>query len=162
MQVSIDRWNGYANCKRYIESDLLQGVIMKIPMDLVLHKKSHELEIVYDDMTARLTFEYLRVHSPSAEVKGHAPGQDVLQVGKKNVDIVGLEPVGNYAIKIRYSDGHDSGIYSWDYLESLIVNHDKNWTEYLQRLVEAGASREGDLTPELKAKNATEHCGCKK
>ena len=83
-------------------------------------------------------------------------------MSRKEVDIVGLEPVGNYAIKIRYSDGHDSGIYSWDYLESLIVNHDKNWTEYLQRLAEAGASREGDLTPELKAKNATEHCGCKK
>ena len=90
---------------------------MKIPVDIALHKKSRELELVYEDGPVRLSFEYLRVLSPSAEVQGNSPDEAVLQVGKRLVDITGVQVVGNYAIQYTFSDGHDSGIYSWDYLE---------------------------------------------
>lgn len=93
---------------------------MKIPVDIALHKKSRELELVYEDGPVRLSFEYLRVLSPSAEVQGHSPDEAVLQVGKRLVDITGVQVVGNYAIQFTFSDGHDSGIYSWDYLEKLV------------------------------------------
>jgi DUF971 family protein len=84
----------------------------------------------------------LRAFSPSAEVRGHGPGQEILQVGKKNVGIVAIDPVGNYAVKFRFSDGHDTGIYSWDYLHDLGVNQERLWAQYLARLAAAGASRE--------------------
>jgi DUF971 family protein len=89
-----------------------------------------------------LSYEFLRVYSPSAEVRGHGPGQEVLQTGKKDVEIVGVEPVGSYAIQPRFSDGHDTGIYSWDYLYELGLDHERLWAEYLKRMAAAGASRE--------------------
>lgn len=115
---------------------------MKVPVDIALHKKSKELELVYEDASIRLSFEFLRVMSPSAEVQGHTPEEAVLQVGKRLVDVTGIELVGNYAIRLIYSDGHESGIYSWDYLEHLIEHQDELWQQYLDELAEAGASRE--------------------
>jgi DUF971 family protein len=113
------------------------------PSAIHLHRKSGELELQFNDLpAARLGAEYLRVHSPSAEVRGHGPGQETLQTGKKDVLIEHIEPVGHYAIKLRFSDGHDSGIYSWTYLRDLTVNQDAYWTDYLQRLRQAGARRE--------------------
>jgi DUF971 family protein len=115
---------------------------MATPTEISLHSKSRRMEIAFDDgRTFALSYEFLRVYSPSAEVRGHGPGQDVLQTGKKEVDIVAVEPVGQYAIQPRFSDGHDTGIYSWDYLYSLGVNHDRLWREYLDRLAKAGAQR---------------------
>lgn len=141
---------------------------MKVPTDIVLHTRSRELELTYEDgVVAHLPFEFLRVYSPSAEVKGHAPGQEVLQVGKKNVEVTQLEPMGNYALKIVFSDGHDSGLYSWDYLEQLVNNQEKLWQEYLEKLVAAGASREpvaGQTTSGAKhscGSHAGKTCGCK-
>ena len=102
------------------------------------------LEIAFDDTSRfKLSCEFLRVCSPSAEVRGHGPGQEVLQAGKKDVKILAVEPVGNYAVKLVFSDGHDTGLYSWDYLYSLGVDHDKLWADYLNRLEKAGASRDG-------------------
>ena len=101
------------------------------------------MEIAFDDgKTFRLPYEYLRVHSPSAEVRGHGPGQEVLQTGKKSVEIRSMEPVGSYAVQPQFSDGHATGIYSWDYLYELGQNQDKLWKEYLAKLQAAGASRE--------------------
>jgi DUF971 family protein len=100
------------------------------------------MEIAFDDGRAfRLPYEYLRVYSPSAEVRGHGPGQEVLQVGKRDVDIRSLEPVGSYAVQPTFSDGHATGIYSWDYLYELGVEQDNNWATYLRRLEDAGKSR---------------------
>lgn len=113
-----------------------------IPRSLVLHRQSRLLEIVFDHATYRLPFELLRVYSPSAEVRGHGPGQETLQTGKREVDIVALEPVGNYAVRPRFSDGHDSGIYSWDILHDLGQHQDERWADYLARLTAAGASRD--------------------
>jgi len=116
------------------------------PTEIKLHQKSRELEIAFaDGKTFRLSCEFLRVYSPSAEVRGHGPGQETLQVGKKDVEITAIEPVGNYAVVLRFSDGHDTGIYSWDYLYDLGVNHDVLWQSYLERMQEAGASREPSL-----------------
>ena len=113
------------------------------PTDITLRKMSRVLEISFDNgMSFSLPFEYLRVYSPSAEVRGHGPGQEVLQTGKKDVEISDISAVGNYAIQLRYSDGHDTGIYSWDYLYELGVSQDKRWKDYLSRLAKAGASRE--------------------
>ena len=107
------------------------------------HQKSRELEIVFDEHHRfRLPCEYLRVYSPSAEVQGHGPGQEVLQVGKENVSIVNIEPVGNYAIRLFFDDGHDTGLYSWDWLYHLGVNQERLWRDYLQRLQTAGYKRE--------------------
>ena len=101
------------------------------------------LEIAFaDGKNFKLPYEFLRVYSPSAEVRGHGPGQEVLQIGKKNVEIKHIEPVGTYAVQPVFSDGHDTGIYSWDYLYSLGMNQDEMWRHYLQRMAEAGASRE--------------------
>jgi len=113
-----------------------------IPTEITLDRTRKLLVLDYGGSRHELTFEYLRVMSPSAEVRGHGPGQEVLQVGKRNVEVVDLEPVGMYAIRPRFSDGHDTGIYSWDYLHRLIVEHDTAWADYLRRLEAAGASRD--------------------
>ncbi len=113
------------------------------PQDVILYAVSRQLEISFDDGARfRLPAEYLRVYSPSAEVRGHGVGNEVLQTGKQHVAITGLEPVGHYALKIIFDDGHDSGLYSWAYLYELGVKHDQYWQDYLNRLAAAGASRE--------------------
>ena len=113
------------------------------PTEIKLHQKSRVLEIAFDDgKRFSLPFEFLRVHSPSAEVRGHGPGQEVLQVGKKDVDITAVEPVGSYAVQLVFSDGHDSGLYSWNYLYDMGANQDAMWKHYLERMQAAGASRE--------------------
>jgi DUF971 family protein len=112
------------------------------PTDIKLHQLSRKLEIAFDDgMQFTLSCEYLRVYSPSAEVRGHGPGQEVLQAGKEDVNIVGVEPVGNYALKLSFSDGHDTGLYSWDYLYDLGIRQDELWRAYLARLTAAGIER---------------------
>jgi DUF971 family protein len=114
-----------------------------VPTEIKLHRKSRVMEITFEDGERfELSYEFLRVHSPSAEVRGHGPGQEVLQAGKKEVDIVELEPVGSYAVQPRFSDGHATGIYSWEYLYGLGRNRDALWREYLERLRAAGARRE--------------------
>jgi DUF971 family protein len=113
------------------------------PTEIKLHQKSRVLEIAFSDgKRFRLSCEFLRVFSPSAEVRGHGPGQEVLQVGKKDVEIRELEPIGAYAVRPVFSDGHGTGIYSWDYFYTLGQNQDEMWRKYLKRLEEAGASRE--------------------
>ena len=112
------------------------------PREIRLQKKSRQLAIDFDDGSHfELSFEYLRVHSPSAEVKGHGPGQEVLQTGKENVQITALEPVGHYAIRIVFDDGHDTGLYTWAYLYELGAGRDKRWQAYLDRLTAAGYPR---------------------
>jgi DUF971 family protein len=112
------------------------------PTDIKLHQKSRVLEIAFDDGKAfKLPCEFLRVYSPSAEVRGHGPGQEVLQVGKSDVEISQIEPVGSYAIQLTFSDGHDTGIYSWDLLYEYGLHQEEMWRSYLKRLEEAGASR---------------------
>ena len=114
-----------------------------VPTEIKLHQKSRVLEVAFDDgKTFRLPYEYLRVYSPSAEVRGHGPGQEVLQTGKQSVEIRSMEAVGSYAVQPLFSDGHGTGIYSWDYLYELGANQEKFWNEYLQKLKAAGASRE--------------------
>lgn len=113
------------------------------PTDIVLHQVSRVLEIAFDTGERyRLPCEYLRVFSPSAEVRGHGPGQEVLQVGKSDVNIDAIEPVGAYAVRLVFSDGHDTGLYSWDYLLDLGRHQAANWQRYLDRLAAAGAARE--------------------
>ena len=113
------------------------------PTEINLHAKSRVLEIAFDDgKVFRLPFEFLRVFSPSAEVKGHGPGQETLQVGKRDVTITRLEPVGYYAVQPEFSDGHSSGIFSWSYLYELGSNQERLWAEYIQRLQAAGGSRD--------------------
>ena len=114
-----------------------------VPTELNLHRQSRVLEITFDDGAHfNLPCEYLRVFSPSAEVQGHGPGQEVLQIGKEDVNIEHIDPVGNYAVCLHFDDGHNTGIYSWDTLYSLGKNHDLNWQEYLRRLEAAGHQRE--------------------
>ena len=114
-----------------------------LPTDVKLHKKSATLELVYgEDSASELSAEFLRVHSPSAEVRGHGRGQEVLQIGKRRVKILSLETVGNYAIKLAFDDGHDTGIYSWTYLKELCRGKEDLWQRYLNRLTEAGANRD--------------------
>lgn len=114
-----------------------------IPTEIKLHKQSRILEVAFDDgKRFNLPCEYLRVYSPSAEVRGHGPGQETLQVGKKDVEITNIEPVGQYAVVLVFSDGHDSGIYSWDYLYDLGMEQELYWQTYLRRMEEAGESRE--------------------
>ena len=114
------------------------------PTEIKLHQKSRVLEIAFADGAAfRLPCEFLRVYSPSAEVRGHGPGQEVLQVGKQNVEITRVEPVGSYAVQLTFSDGHDTGIYSWDLLYDYGRRQDEMWRHYLKRMDEAGASRDG-------------------
>jgi DUF971 family protein len=117
---------------------------MPTPTEIKLHQKSQLLEVTFaDGKSFRLPAEFLRVYSPSAEVRGHGPGQEVLQVGKKNVQIVAVEPVGQYAVQLKFSDGHDTGIYSWDLLYDYGEREDTMWQRYLGRLREAGVSRDG-------------------
>ncbi len=112
------------------------------PTGITLHQKSRILEIAFSDgRSFRLPYEYLRVYSPSAEVRGHGPGQEVLQTGKREVEIQALEPVGSYAVQPRFSDGHGTGIYSWEYLYELGDRQAELWSEYLQKLAQASASR---------------------
>ena len=114
-----------------------------LPTEIKLHQQSRRLEIAFSDGARfELPFEFLRVYSPSAEVRGHGPGQETLQVGKREVDIRAIEPVGNYALQPSFSDGHDTGIYSWDYLYELGEHQEAMWTDYLRRLQEAHASRD--------------------
>ena len=123
----------------------MAGLDSKTPMptEIKLHQKSRMLEIAFSEgRRFELPCEFLRVYSPSAEVRGHGPGQEVLQVGKKNVEITDVQPVGSYAVQLVFSDGHDSGLYSWDYLHDLGVNQEALWKQYLERLSEAGARRE--------------------
>ena len=116
---------------------------MPHPTQLTLHQASRVLEISFDDDSSfRLGFEFLRVYSPSAEVRGHGAGQEVLQVGKRDVAIADIEPVGTYAVKLVFSDGHNTGIYAWNYFYDLGKNHDAYWQQYLDRLSAAGASRD--------------------
>jgi len=115
----------------------------KIPTGITLHQKSRVLEIAFaDGRTFRLPYELLRVYSPSAEVRGHGAGQEVLQTGKRNVEIRSIEPVGSYAIQPSFSDGHGTGIYSWDYLYELGETQAELWAQYLEKLKAAGASRD--------------------
>ena len=114
-----------------------------VPTEIKLHKLSRQLEIAFNNGTRfELPYEFLRVYSPSAEVRGHGPGQEVLQVGKKDIAIKGIEPVGSYAVTLTFSDGHDTGIYSWDYLYELGANYVALWGRYVNRMEAAGASRE--------------------
>ncbi|MBK6958839.1 DUF971 domain-containing protein [Nitrosomonas sp.] len=116
------------------------------PTEIKLHQKSRILDITFSDgKKFQFSCEFLRVHSPSAEVSGHGPGQEVLQTGKKMVSIQKIEPVGNYAIQLNFTDGHNTGLYSWDLLYNYGLNQDKIWQRYLQRMEEAGASRELDI-----------------
>ncbi|WP_429497753.1 gamma-butyrobetaine hydroxylase-like domain-containing protein [Robbsia andropogonis] len=114
-----------------------------IPTGLVLHTASGVLEVQYPDARYRLPFEFLRVYSPSAEVRGHGMGQEILQTGKRDVRVTRIDGVGHYAIRLGLSDGHDTGIYSWDYLYTLATRQDALWQDYLTRLEAAGASRDG-------------------
>ena len=125
------------------------------PESLTLHGASRVLEVGFADGSVfRLPFELMRVYSPSAEVQGHGPGQEVLQTGKREVDIVSLEPIGNYAVKPTFSDGHDTGIYSWDYLYFLGQQQAQLWQDYERRLQEAGADRDAPMIA-----NAGHACG---
>jgi DUF971 family protein len=118
------------------------------PTEIKLHQESRGMEIVFSDGSRfELSYELLRVYSPSAEVQGHGPGQEVLQVGKRAVDIVSLDPVGNYAVQPTFSDGHDTGIYSWAHLFWLGSHRDSLWQQYLDRLEAAGASRDAGAAP---------------
>lgn len=116
-----------------------------VPSNIKLHKKSKTLELIYDENSFELTAEFLRVHSPSAEVRGHGIGNGKLQTGKKFVAISDVEPTGHYALKIIFDDGHDSGLYTWQYLYTLATQHDQYWDKYLKSLEEAGESRDQGL-----------------
>ncbi|KXS32806.1 MAG: Uncharacterized protein AWT59_1048 [Candidatus Gallionella acididurans] len=118
-------------------------IMSKQPTEIKLHQQSRTLEITFGDGESyQLSHEYLRVYSPSADVSGHGPGQEVLQTGKKDVVISSLVPVGSYAVQINFDDGHDTGLYTWEYLYKLGENHAALWQDYLDRLAAAGASRE--------------------
>lgn len=118
------------------------------PTEIKLHTKSRLLDISFSDgKFFQFSCEFLRVHSPSAEVSGHGPGQEVLQTGKKMVNIIKIEPIGHYAIQLNFTDGHNTGLYSWDLLYNYGLNQDKMWQRYLQRMEEAGASREPETKP---------------
>lgn len=113
------------------------------PTDIRLHRASRVLEVTFDDESSfKLPCEYLRVYSPSAEVRGHGPGQEVLQVGKESVNITAVEPIGHYAVKLYFDDGHNSGIYSWDVLYNLGSHHAELWQAYLDALAKAGHQRQ--------------------
>ncbi|MDD3352468.1 DUF971 domain-containing protein [Zoogloea sp.] len=120
-----------------------------VPTEIKLHQKSRIMEVAFDDgQRFSFTYEFLRVFSPSAEVRGHGAGQETLQQGKRDVDISQVEPVGNYAIRPVFSDGHDSGLYSWDYLHDIGEQQEALWQTYLLRLAEAGGTRDpAELPP---------------
>lgn len=126
-----------------------------IPDEIRLHQQSRALELVYGETAYRLDFEYLRVFTPSAEARGHGPGQETLQTGKRDVILQAVEPVGTYALKLVFSDGHDSGLYTWDLLHNLCIHRDALWQEYLHQLERTGASRDIDST----SRPAAHACG---
>lgn len=128
-----------------------------IPEAIRLYTQSRVLELVYGETSYRLDFEYLRVFTPSAEARGHGPGQETLQVGKRKVELLAIEPVGTYALKLVFSDGHDSGLYTWDLLHNLAVHHDELWAEYLRLLEARGASRDIDDTPRAAGPSCSHH-----
>lgn len=144
---------------------------MPNPTELTVHQKSRVLDIAYDDGSAySIPFELMRVYSPSAEVKGHGPGQEVLQLGKREVGIADVEQVGNYAIKPTFSDGHDTGIFSWDYLYELGSSQESLWKQYVARLQAAGYDEEAGRAPGTQPAGAAPKsgggcgsggCGCK-
>lgn len=112
------------------------------PTDIRLHQASRKLDISFDNgLSGTLSCEFLRVYSPSAEVRGHGAGQEVLQTGKQDVNITAIEPIGHYAVKLTFTDGHNSGLYSWDYLYELLENHDALWQKYIERLEASNGSR---------------------
>ena len=112
------------------------------PIELTLHRRSRDLTVRFaDGMNARLSAEFLRVHSPSAEVKGHAAGEGILVTGKEGVNVASIEPVGLYAVRIVFDDGHNTGLYTWNVLYELCAEHDRKWARYLERLAEAGKPR---------------------
>ncbi|WP_326533288.1 DUF971 domain-containing protein [Pseudorhodoferax sp.] len=118
------------------------------PEDITVHGQSRVLEIAFSDGARfRIPFELMRVYSPSAEVQGHGPGQEVLQTGKREVTLLGLEPVGNYAVQPGFSDGHNSGIFTWEYLYFLGKEQEQLWADYARRLQEAGAQRDDPMAP---------------
>ncbi len=127
------------------------------PQDLTVHSKSRVLEVAFSDgKTFRIPFELMRVYSPSAEVQGHGPGQEVLQTGKREVELAALEPVGNYAVQPTFSDGHDSGIFSWDYLYFLGSQQEQLWADYEARLRAAGVDRDAPM-PEKAGHGCASH-----
>jgi DUF971 family protein len=133
-----------------------------LPIGVELHRRSRTLELIYSDAERYdLPCEYLRVYSPSAEVRGHGAGQEVLQTGKKGVGIIGVTPVGNYALQFDFDDGHNSGIYSWEVLYGMCVNQQQLWQDYLDRLQAAGKSRE-PVTPSSVGTFTPPGGGCKK
>jgi DUF971 family protein len=126
------------------------------PVSMTVHGRSRVLEIAFSDgREFRIPFELMRVYSPSAEVQGHGPGQEVLQTGKRDVEIIEFQPVGNYAVQPTFSDGHDSGIFSWDYLYFLGSQQEQLWADYERRLAQAGVDR--DAAMPAKAGHACGH-----
>ena len=116
------------------------------PVAITLHQRSRVLEVGFDDGASfRIPFELMRIYSPSAEVQGHGPGQEILQTGKRDVDVTALEPIGNYAVLPRFSDGHDTGIFSWDYLYFLGSQQGELWQKYEERLAKEGADRDAPM-----------------
>lgn len=129
-----------------------------IPSEIKLHQKSRRLELTYPSGESFvLDFEYLRVYTPSAEARGHGPGQETLQTGKRSIDLERIEPVGTYALRLVFSDGHDSGLYSWDLLYNLGQHHDELWSEYLKQVEAQGLSRDIDSTSRPAAGGACGH-----
>lgn len=129
-----------------------------IPTDIRLQQKSRLAEFVYEDGSSyQLSHEFLRVFTPSAEARGHGPGQETLQTGKRNITIERIEPVGTYALRFVFSDGHDSGLYSWDLLYNLCVHRDELWQEYLHQLEVQGGSRDVDTTAKPAASGGCGH-----
>ena len=133
-----------------------------IPTEIKLHQKSRLLELAFDSGERfELSYEFLRVFPPSAEARGHGVGQETLQIGKRDVDILGIEPVGNYAIKPVFSDGHDTGLYSWDILHTLCTHRDELWQAYLDKLEAEGGSRDPAACPPPAAVKPPPSCGSK-
>ena len=131
------------------------------PQALTVHEQSRVLEVVFSDGAQfRIPFELMRVYSPSAEVQGHGPGQEVLQTGKRDVTLVNLEPVGNYAVKPTFSDGHDTGLFTWDYLYELGVTQDAMWMRYTERLAAAGVDRDAPMAGKLPRGGAAGPAAC--
>lgn len=129
-----------------------------IPSEIKLHQKSRLLELGYENGERyTLDFEFLRVYTPSAEARGHGPGQETLQTGKRNVDIERIEPVGTYAVRLVFSDGHDSGLYSWDLLYNLGKHHDELWQDYLNQIEAQGLSRDIDTSSRPAAGSCGHH-----
>jgi DUF971 family protein len=146
----------------FLQGDPMAGLDKSspIPTEIKLHQQSRLMEISFDDGSSfKLSFEYLRVFSPSAEVRGHGPGQETLQTGKRDVTIQSIDAVGNYAVRPAFSDGHDTGIYSWDLLYALGHDQETNWNAYLERLEAAGKSRDEDTSAAPAAAGGS--CGSK-